>query len=182
MYTAVYIFVVMLHNIIVQKIKIEETNLIWLQIYSSQWFCLFLINLLISKIFLDYLCTWVFACLSVCLVPGSLGGQKSALDSLKLYCEWLWDRMWILGTELRYSERATRALSLWATSPAMRLTLFGIWVCTCVWIWVCAHVSTCPQRPEEWIRFLELEFQVLWSSWHGSWEPHPAPLQETWVL
>lgn len=137
----------MLHNIIVQKIKIEETNLIRLQIDSSQWFCLFLINLLISKIFLDYLCTWVFACLSVCLVPGSLGGHKSTSDSLELYCEWLWDRMWMLGTEPRYSERATRALSLWATSPAMRLILFGVWVCSVsMGMCACEQVSSKARR------------------------------------
>ena len=55
-------------------------------------------------------------------------------EGLSFLYRWLWGTMWLLGTELRTSGRAVRAINSWAISPANKKYLYAV---------ISAVVSTC---------------------------------------
>lgn len=83
------------------------------------------------------LCLWVFglyACQCMTYMSGDREGWKAALDLLELELQVV---MWVLGIELKSSERAASGFNCSATSPALKL---------CFWRFVyfhCKRVSVC---------------------------------------
>jgi hypothetical protein len=114
--------------------------LFWLLNIHSVFFLFF------KKNYLFISCTWVHCC---CLQTH----QKRASEP---HYRWLWATMWLLGTELRTSERAVRAPDHWAISPALHSVYF------CVLIYMVIRrflVLLWPSLP------LDLWTFFLWFSW-----------------
>jgi len=73
-------------------------------------------------------------------------------EGIRSHYRWLWATMWLLGFELRTSERAVSALNHWAISPAL-LYIFQMYFIYVYILPQCMHMNYtdawCPQRSEE---------------------------------
>jgi hypothetical protein len=86
--------------------------------------------------------------------PGALRGQKRPSGSPQNWSyQRLWASTWVLGTELRSSGGAARALNHWTISPGHNILYWWLnyitCVCVCLFMFVGVGVSRCMCGSQE---------------------------------